>query len=252
MIQTLKIITIVLLGGYALICLLLYLGQRSMIYHPQARSLASVPLMQMMSESYRLNISYQPKASERAVIYFGGNAEDVSMSSPELSAAFPDAAVYGLHYRGYGGSEGKPSQQALYADALALHAIVQKQHRQIVVIGRSLGSGVATYLASQRAVERLILVTPYSSIADIAAAQFPWIPVRWLLKDPFESAEHAARCRVPIRIISAQHDEVIPAWSTQRLFEAIPPALASQHVIAGVGHNDISLSALYQEVLRRP
>lgn len=252
MLQTFKIISGLMLGGYALICLLLYQGQRAMIYHPQPRGLANVPLMELASEGFKLNISHLPKASERAVIYFGGNAEDVSMSVPELAAAFPDAAVYALHYRGYGGSEGQPSEQALYADALALHALVQQKHRQILVIGRSLGSGVATYLGSQRPVERLILVTPYSSIADIAAVQFPWIPVRWLLKDHFESVRHVALSRAPVRIIAAQHDEVIPAWSTQRLFEAIPPALASQHVITAVGHNDISLSPMYQDMLRKP
>ncbi|TAG28078.1 MAG: alpha/beta fold hydrolase [Burkholderiales bacterium] len=252
MIHSLKIIAGLLLGGYALICLLLYLGQRQMIYHPQPRGLGSVPLFHIKSDGLALTISHRSKASERAVIYFGGNAEDVSVSVPQLAAAFPDAAVYALHYRGYGGSEGKPSESALYADAVALHAIVQKDHRQIVVIGRSLGSGVATYLGSQRAVERLILITPYSSIADIAAAQFPWVPVRWLLKDPFESALHVARSSSPVRIISAQRDEVIPAWSTQRLFEAIPPALASQHVISGLGHNDISLSPVYWDLLRKP
>jgi uncharacterized protein len=252
MLQTLKIIVSLVLTGYVVICLLLFLGQRSMIYFPQPRGQANVPFLEISNEGLKLQVTHLPKASERAVIYFGGNAEDVTASLPDLAASFPDAALYALHYRGYGGSEGKPSEQALYSDALSLYALVQKQHRRIVVIGRSLGSGVATYVGSQRAVERLILITPYSSIADVAAAQFSWIPVRWLLKDRFESAQYAAKSRAPVRIIAAQHDEVIPAWSTQRLFQAIPPALASQHVIAGVGHNDIGSSPRYLELLRVP
>lgn len=252
MLTILKFLVAPVLAGYVLICLLLFLGQRSMIYFPQPRSHAHVPVLQLRNGAIKLLVAHRPKPSDRAVIYFGGNAEDVSASLPELAASFPDAAIYALHYRGYGGSEGKPSEQALYADALALHDRVQQQHRQIVVIGRSLGSGVATYLGSQRPVERIVLVTPYSSIADIAAAQFPWIPERWLLKDPFDSARHVAKSRAPVRIIAAQHDDVIPAWSTQRLFSAAPPALASQHVMAGVGHNDISLNPLYWELLRKP
>ena len=249
--QSFKIVLCLVLSSYVLICFLLFLVQRSMLYFPQPRSLAHVPQINFSNEGNTIYASAQERTSARAVLYFGGNAEDVSASLPALAAAFPDLSVYAMHYRGYGASEGKPTEQALYRDALALHDVLQAKYQKFVVIGRSLGSGVATYLGSQRAVERLILVTPYSSIADIAQAQYPWIPVRWLLKDRFESAQHVVKSRAPVRIIAAQRDEVIPAWSTQRLFEAIEPALASQHVIADVGHNDISQSAAYWELMRK-
>lgn len=252
MLQSLKIIAGLLLLGYGAICLLLFLGQRSLIYHPQPRSVSAVPLMQMVSGEVQLNVSHAPRASAQAVIYFGGNAEDVSASLPQLAAAFPQAAVYALHYRGYGGSQGQPSEAALFADGLALHAAVAQKHAQIIVIGRSLGSGVAVYVASRRAVQRVVLVTPYSSIADVAAAQFPWIPVRWLLKDPFDSVQHVANVKAPVRIVAAQRDEVIPAWSTQKLFEAIPAALRSQHVMTGAGHNDLSQFPEYAKLLNQP
>lgn len=252
MLSSIKIVVGLLLAGYALICLLLYLAQRSMIYHPQPRSQLSVAVLDLRHAGVVLKVSHLPRKASHAVLYFGGNAEDVSASVPQLSLAFPDAAIYALHYRAFGGSEGQPSEQALFADALALHAMAQSQHSHIIVVGRSLGSGVASYLGSQRPAERLILITPFSSIADIASSQFPWIPVRMLLHDHFDSVQYVAQTRAPVRIISALHDEVIPAWSTQRLFEAIPPALRTQHVIHGVGHNDISESAQYMLLLQKP
>ncbi len=252
MLSSLKFIAALLIGSYLLVCAILYFSQRAMIYHPQPRNLQSTPVMDVMSNGLALKVSHLPKASQQAVIYFGGNAEDVSASLPQLAQAFPDAALYALHYRGFGGSQGQPSAQALYADALALHARVAQQHSHIIVIGRSLGSGVATYMGSQRPVQRLVLITPYSSIADVAAGQFAWIPVRWLLKDHFDSMQYVAKSRVPVLIIAAQRDEVIPAWSTQRLFDVAPIALRRIAVIEGVGHNDISLHPDYLRLLAKP
>jgi uncharacterized protein len=252
MLTSLKFVAALLIGGYLLICALLYASQRAMIYHPQPRGQQSTPVMDVMSDGLVLKVSTLPKASQQAVIYFGGNAEDVSSSLPQLAQAFPDAALYALHYRGFGGSQGQPSEQALYADALALHARVAQQHSQIILIGRSLGSGVATYLGSQRPVQRLVLITPYSSIADVAAAQFAWFPVRWLLKDHFDSMRYVAQSRVPVLIVAAQRDEVIPAWSAQRLFDAAPATLRRMTVIEGVGHNDISLHPDYLRLLAKP
>ena len=92
---------------------------------------------------------------------------------PGLADAFPDHALYLLHYPGYGGAPGKPSEAAIAADALALFDRVAPQHPRVVVIGRSLGSGVAVQVASARPVARLVLVTPYDSLEEIAAKHVP-------------------------------------------------------------------------------
>ena len=184
-----------------------------------------------------------------ALIYFGGNAEDVSYSLPGLANAFPDHAVYLLHYRGYGGSTGTPSEAAIIKDALTLFDKVHAEHKNIVVVGRSLGSGVAVQLASQRPVARLVLVTPYDSIAEIAARQFPVFPVRWLLRDKFESYKYAPQITVPTLIIAAEHDEVIPRASTDALFNSFRARVAVFKVIARTGHNTISDSPEYIPLL---
>jgi pimeloyl-ACP methyl ester carboxylesterase len=237
-------------GLYALACLGLYLAQRSLIYFPQPRRFgANNSVMSMQAGDVMLNVSTREQASRKAVIYFGGNAEDVSANLPSLSSAFPDHALYLLHYRGYGGSGGKPSEAALFADALALYDHVKIEHPDVTVIGRSLGSGPAVHLASVRPVARLVLVTPYDSIAELAAQQFPMFPVRWLLTDKFETFRYAPAVTAPTLIVAAEKDEVIPPASTSLLATRFQPGVARTVTIPAVGHNTISDDRAYVTLL---
>ena len=122
-----------------------------------------------------------------------------------------------MHYRSYGGSTGTPSERALVADAQRLFEMVAKDHPRIVVIGRSLGSGIAIQVAAGNRIERLVLVTPYDSIAALAADRFRWFPVRLLLRDRYESWRYASRIGVPTTLVIAGRDEVIPNESSLRL-----------------------------------
>jgi uncharacterized protein len=236
---------------YIGLCGLLYAFQRSLIYYPQQRSNQNgITLMTVQVGSGTVLVSTRPNAGAGALIYFGGNAEDVSLDMPKLSTAFPNDAIYLLHYPGYGGSAGHPSEQAIFAAALALFDQVYAEHKNIVVIGRSLGSGVAVRLASVRPVERLVLVTPYDSLADAAAHSFPYFPVRWLMRDKFESWRYAPQVTAPTRIIVAEQDEVIPRASTDRLRTRFKDGIASEIVVPGVGHNTISRGADYLTLLK--
>jgi uncharacterized protein len=127
---------------------------------------------------------------------------------------------------------------------------VHAAHPNVVVIGRSLGTGVAIRLATQRPVARLVLVTPYDSIQDLAAAQFPFFPVRWLLTDKYESGRYAPLVTAPTTIVAAEHDEVIPRSSTDQLHARFSSGVAKFIVLPGTGHNTISDNPLYWEVLR--
>ncbi|MDB5933169.1 MAG: hypothetical protein JWQ01_513 [Massilia sp.] len=236
---------------YAAACLALFAFQRSLIYFPQPKSYggSSVTII-LPSSGADILVTMRPHAGPKALIYFGGNAEDVSASMASFARAFPDYAIYLLHYRGYGGSAGKPSEAAIHADAQALFDKVHQDHAEIALVGRSLGSGVAVRLASERAAARLVLVTPYDSIEAIAAQQFPYFPVRWLLTDKFDSARHAPAIRVPTLILRAEHDEVIPRASTERLHATFAKGVATIVVIAGTGHNTISETAQYLDAMR--
>lgn len=237
---------------YIAICVLLFFVQRSLIYYPQPRAKgersATMPLSVPGAE---LLISLRPHDGPNAIVYFGGNGEDVAYNLPEFSSAFPEHALYLMNYRGYGGSTGSPTEQAIHQDAQALFDWVHARHANVVVIGRSLGSGVAIRLATERPAARLILITPYSSIVELGARQFPYLPVRWLMQDKYESWRHAPRITVPTLLIAAENDEIIPRASTEDLYARFTPGVASLQVIPGVGHNTISGSPLYLTSLSR-
>lgn len=236
---------------YAALCLALFLAQRSFIYFPQPKSASdNSPTLTLNIDGERVLVSTRPNTGPDAVIYFGGNAEAVAHSLSILADAFPRRSIYAMNYRGYGGSTGKPSEAGLVGDALTLFDRVRVDHPRIIVIGRSLGSGVAVHIASLRPVERLVLVTPYDSLLTIAAGQFGFFPLHWLMIDKFESWRYAPKVSVSTQLIVAQNDEVIPLASTKSLYGHFPPSLATLTVIPGVGHNTISESPEYIPALR--
>jgi pimeloyl-ACP methyl ester carboxylesterase len=237
---------------YVGFCAVLFFIQRSLIYFPQpAYSDAGATPLILQMPTARVMVSTRPKDGPLALIYFGGNAEDVSFNLPSFSAAFPSHAIYLLHYRGYGGSTGEPSEKALFADAIALFDQVRTTHSDITVVGRSLGSGIAVYVASVRPVARLVLVTPFDSLQEIAATQFWYAPVRWLLLDKYQSWKFAPQVTAPTSIIAAERDEIVPRASSELLRSRFKTGLASFEVIPGVGHNDISESPQYMPLLQR-
>lgn len=244
--QTLTVILLLAMTVYAAACLALFFLQRSLIYYPPATAAFDAPRTSILEVAgAKLVVSERPRAGEQALIYLGGNAEDVTYSLPLLERAFPGRALYLLHYRGFAGSTGSPSEKALVGDALALFDRVAREHRDVMLVGRSLGSGVAVQVASRRPVSRLVLVTPFDSLAGLAARQFPFFPVRWLLRDKYASTEHAPRVTAPTVLVAAEHDEIVPAHSTERLLARFPAGVARLRVVEGAGHNSISDSPDY-------
>jgi uncharacterized protein len=249
--QTVFIALAALLLIYAGLCAALFFFQRSLIYHPQPRAVTAPESTQRLAvEGAVLVVTVRPRDGPKAIVYFGGNAEDVSQNLASFSKDFPEHALYLLHYRGYGGSTGRPTEQANHNDAAALFRKVHAQHPQVVVFGRSLGTGVAVRLASQAPASRLILVTPYESIAGIAASAYPFAPVRWLLLDRYDSGALAPGVRMPTTLIAAEHDEVIPRASTDQLLARFGPGVATLTVIPGAGHNDLDSKHPYRQALQ--
>lgn len=235
---------------YLGVCALLALFQRSLIYFPQPRSNRAAPSIRLSVPDATLEITTRIRQRPDAVLYFGGNAEDVSWSVEELEAAYPDADLYLMHYRGYGGSSGRPSEAALFSDSLALFDLVLRDHGRVTVVGRSLGSGVAAFLASRRPVSRVVLVTPFDSVVALAARSFWFVPVRWLLRDKFESTRYAPDITAPTTIIAAEHDAEVPRQHTEALLRHFRPGVAILKVVAGAGHNTIAGSPQYIPFLR--
>jgi pimeloyl-ACP methyl ester carboxylesterase len=241
---TLILATVVV--AYLGFCVALYTLQRSFQYFPTPRRLSPTQLAgTFQSGETLLQLTVRPHAGPGAVLYFGGNGEDVSSSVAPLVAAFPEREIVMLHYRGYGGSAGSPTEADIAADAAGLFDKVHAQHPDVIVIGRSLGTGVAARLASTRPVAKLVLVTPYDSLLGIAQRQFPMFPVRWLLVDKYESWRYVPGIKAPVLILRAENDEVIPAASTELLRSRFPAGQVDYVVVPGASHNTIGDASLY-------
>jgi fermentation-respiration switch protein FrsA (DUF1100 family) len=181
------------------------------------------------------------KPGHAVVVYFHGNGDFLA----GLVGRFRDITSDGtglvaLSYRGYAGSSGQPSEQGLLKDAAATYAFTAARYSadRIVVWGFSLGSGVAVALAADHPVGKLILEAPYTSIADVAAAAFPFLPVRWLIRDPFRSDKRIARVTVPLLIMHGARDATIPIAFGERLFAlAHEPKQFAR--FPDSGHNDL-------------
>lgn len=236
--------------AWLVVCTGMYVMQRKLLYVPQSRHVTT-PLMTMQSPEGEILVSVKEQLGPDALIYFGGNAEDVSFVLDDLAQSFPKHALYLLHYRGFGGSAGEPSEGALVADALKLFDTVRARHENVALIGRSLGSGVAVQIAASRPIKRLVLVTPFDSVTDVAAGFYPWLPVRWLLKDKFDSAAHAGRVSSPVLVLTAGLDKVVPGENTRRLIDSFSTAELVHQVFPSAGHDDIAAEAGYSEALKR-
>ena len=214
---------------YVFVGLCLYLWQRSFIYFPTAAEPVSESLNSFTfeNEGQTINIWSLNPGRKSALLYFGGNQETVSRNADNYARFLPEHSIYFLEYRGYGLSNGSPSEQGIYSDALKAFDLIAKDYAHIMVVGRSLGSGVATYIAAQRQVRGLVLVTPYDSILAIGQSQYPIYPISWMLIDTFDSLSRADMIDEPTLIILSEFDSVVPHKHAFKLAEA----LASREVV---------------------
>lgn len=181
------------------------------------------------------------------VLYFGGNAEEVSWSLAQTR--WPrEWTIAALNYRGYGASEGTPGERELTADALTIYDTLTRREdidpNRIVVFGRSLGTAIATHLASERPVAAAVLVSPYDSLTAIGKEHYPWLPVSLLLRHRFDALGDANRNRMPLLAIVGGADSIIPQERSRALFEAWAGA-KTWLVVPGAEHNSVGASDIY-------
>jgi pimeloyl-ACP methyl ester carboxylesterase len=237
------------LALYLGICLLMFLTQRSQIYFPVRESLApGATAMHFALDGAEIKVWAVERPGRAALLYFGGNAEDVGASIGRFAGRLPAHSLYFVNYRGYGGSGGSPSERALVDDAFALYDRLRARHGEISVVGRSLGSGVAVRLASEREVRRIVLVTPFDSLVNVARAHLRWLPVGLLMRDRFDSASLAPAIAAETLVVIAGEDEIIPRARSEALVAAFRdrPRVV---VLEGSGHNDIDLDPQYLDEL---
>jgi fermentation-respiration switch protein FrsA (DUF1100 family) len=241
----------------ALCLAVLFLAQRSFIYFPEGQTpspaavgLAKAEIAHLATEDgLDLEAWFVPArepSDNRAIVVFNGNAGNRSHRAG-LAAVF---AEYGwstllVDYRGYGGNPGLPSERGLERDArAALRWLMSRSDidpARIVYFGESLGAAVAVRLAVEHQPSALILRSPFSSMTAIGAHHYPFLPVRWLLRDRYKSIDLIGKLRSPILIIAGDADSVVPAADSERLFEAASEP--KQFVVISDGdHNDEALT----------
>jgi len=235
--------------GYVACLVSLTVEQRRFLYFPGATHVAATETdYALHRDGVTLRGWVLNPGADRALVYFGGNGDAIQNARADLGRWADGRTVYLLAYRGYGASEGQPAEGALFSDALALFDAVAPHHASVALLGRSLGSGVASFVAAHRPAERLILVTPFDSVARIAQARFPIFPAALLLSDKFESWRYAPDVHCPVLIVEAGDDQSIPDASTRRLAAAFrpPPAFIT---VAHADHNSLLDAPAYGEAV---
>jgi pimeloyl-ACP methyl ester carboxylesterase len=187
------------------------------------------------------------------LLYFGGNAEEVSyaLADPRWPRAW---SIVALNYRGYGASEGKPGERELMADALAIYDAVAARdgtdRGRIVAFGRSLGTAVAARVAAERPVAGVVLVSPYDSLAAIGSHHYPWLPVSLLLRHRFDVLAAARGNRMPLLAIVGEVDTIVPVERSRALYDAWAGPKRWQ-VVSRADHNALGATADFWDGIAR-
>ena len=244
-----KSVLLLALVGYCVVVAALYFWQRSLMYFPErvrteprAAGFDAQEVTLRSRDGERLLAWYcAADACKPLVLYFHGNGGSLRLRAERFRRLTRDGTgLLALSYRGYAGSSGSPSEEGLLLDAEAAYEFAADRvpADRIVLFGESLGTGVAVALAARRPAAKLILNSPFASTVELAAQQYPFVPVRWLMKDQFRSDEHIGAVSVPVLVLHGERDGVIPIASAERLFARIPGTKRFIRFPNG-GHDDL-------------
>ena len=182
-------------------------------------------------------IVYTPDMPACTVLYFGGKVQDSVALVGKLSERFPSWRIVSFNYRGYGLSQGKPSEHALLEDAVYIVDYIQERYGSSVVMGYSLGSSVAAFAASRRAVKSLVLVAPFYDVVSLVRKHVPGLP-RWLVRYRFETARFLGGVSAPVIIFASRGDTIVPVEQSHAL-KAKAKNLAMYKEYSGYNHAEI-------------
>jgi uncharacterized protein len=240
-------IAIAVLIAYCAVAILIYAVQRSLLYFPPGPNppppAGFEEVLIRTDDGLTLTHWYSPPAPGAAVVVkFHGNASSIVHSAARLLPLLKDGQGALLaEYRGYGGNPGRPGEPELVADGRGVLRWLNAQGvkpEQIVLYGQSLGSGIAVRLAAETDAAGLVLESPFSSVADVAEAHYGFLPVRWLIRDRWDSHAVIGRVRAPILILHGERDQIVPIRFGRKLFAAArePKLFVS---IPSAGHDDV-------------
>jgi uncharacterized protein len=258
-VATLRTLLLVGAGIYLALVAVMYFAQRSLMYFPESLRTAPAQAGLPQAEEVVLDTAdgervivwhIAPRGDQPVVLYFHGNGGALRYRVDRFRELTQDGTgLVALSYRGYAGSSGRPSEDGLLADARAAYAFATQHYpvARLVLWGESLGTGVAVAIAAEKSAEkkvaRLVLEAPFASAVSVAASVYPFVPVRFLMKDQFRSDLRIGDIKVPLLIVHGDRDSVVPIESGERLF-----ALAEEPKrflrVAGAGHEDLGARAI--------
>lgn len=232
-----------LAAGYLALAGGLFLAQRALIYPaphgPGGRPAGFAPVTYETADGLALTAGYRPaQAGRPTILYFHGNGADWQSSAVATGRLVPQGyGVLAAEYRGYRGNPGRPSEHGLYADGRAALAFLRRRGVEpsaVVIVGNSIGSGVAVQMAREHPVGALVLVSPFASLSQVVAEQFPWLPTALLLRDRFENIDKIGAIDAPVLILHGDADRLIPPAHARALAARQPAAELA--IVAGAGH----------------
>jgi pimeloyl-ACP methyl ester carboxylesterase len=234
----LKIISLLFLF-YILVCIYLYLIQDSKVFNKKWAKPYEPKIAKKIYFTTSDGIKLEGAVTKNGenlplVLYFSGNANNVIEFLDKIAPHIKNFNFLGFNYPGYAGSGGKPCERCIEKYALEIY----DKYKPDILIGRSLGSAVASFLASKRKVKGVVLITPFDSIENIAKNKYPIFPVSLLLKHKFNEAEFISKTNIPVVVIAIKNDNIIPQKSLKNLLIHIKN-LKQIFYIDGVKHGNI-------------
>lgn len=259
----LKVLLIAALAGYLGIAGLVWLAQESMMFFPRpvqgaakappGWALEEVVLAARDGTTLSGVLLAPPGDRLPLVIYFGGNAEEVTAAALSVAEDYGPRAVLLVNYRGYGKSGGRPGEAGMMSDALELFDWAARHRRvdasRIAVHGRSLGSAMAVHVAAARPVRCVVLTSPFASALDVARDIYGWLPVRLLMRHPFDVAGAAPRVTAPALVIVGAADTIIAPRHSDRI-ASLWGGPVERVAFEGFGHNDLQVHPGYAAAIR--
>ena len=237
-------IIVILTMGYVLVCLALAFAQRSFIY-PAPEGRGDTPsgferVTYSTADGLELQAGYRvAQAGMPTILYLHGNGADWQSSVVATDRLVPEGfGVLAAEYRGYRGNPGSPSERGFYTDGeaaidfLAAHGVESKQ---LVIIGNSIGSGVATEMAKRHHPHSLVLISPFTSLPDVVAEKFWWVPARLLVQDQFDNLAKLPAIDAPVLILHGEADRLIPDHHGRQL--AVAARTATLCLFPEAGHD---------------
>lgn len=245
---------------YFLIIIILYLQQNRLIFIGAYSFKDRLKSEQFLSKNLEkqilitkdkteLNGAIYKNNNDKLIIYFGGNASNSIGFLNTFTSYYKNYDIVSFNYRGFAYSKGNPSEKKLYSDSIEIYNKYKNSYKEIVIIGRSLGTAIATYLSKEVKVSNLILITPFDSIQNIAQKQFFYIPIKYILNHKFNLISNIKNNKTPCSVVIVKDDKVVSNKNTKNLIDNIFN-LKNIITIENSTHNNISTNIKVLEFIR--